>query len=55
MLVPRHLGSPFLLSIPPASLGRVCSCLGGALVELGGGELMPFLLMYNVTADACVK
>ena len=50
-----HAGSPFLLNVPLASLDRVCSCFGGALVELGGREPMPFLLMHNVTADACVK
>lgn len=50
-----HAGSPFLLNVPLAFLDRVCSCFGGALVELGGGEPMPFLLTHNVTADACVK
>jgi len=25
------------------------------LVELGGGEPMPFLLVHNVTAATCVK
>lgn len=38
------VSSPFLSSVPPAFLDRVCSCFGGALVELGGGEPMPFLL-----------
>lgn len=36
-------------------LWTVGSSSGGALVELGGGELMPFLLMHNVTAATCVK
>lgn len=47
-------GSPFL----PEShlpLWTVGSSSGGALVELGGGEPMPFLLMHNVTAATCVK
>lgn len=38
------VGSPFPSSVPPASLDGVCSCFGGASVELGGGEPMPFLL-----------
>ena len=36
-------------------LWTVGSSSGGALVELGGGEPMPFLLMHNVTAATCVK
>lgn len=38
------MSSPFLPSVPPASLDGVCFWFGGALAELGGGEPMPFLL-----------